>query len=92
MPYSSIAVDLNKVISSWSANQKLPTLDCVSVCFKKNQICAIIGPVGCGKVIIKLKCGHNLNFISGSYTNEIIVYYSHHYLTQYLEKYQQPLG
>ena len=53
MPYSSIAVDLNKVISSWSANQKLPTLDCISVCFKKNQICAIIGPVGCGKVIIK---------------------------------------
>ena len=42
VPYSSIAVDLNKVISSWSANQKLPTLDCVSVCFKKNQICAIV--------------------------------------------------
>ena len=46
-----IAVELNKVTSSWSTSQEHATLDSVSVSFKANQICAVIGPVGCGKVI-----------------------------------------
>ena len=45
------AVELNNVTSSWSASQEHATLDSVSLCFKTNQICAVIGPVGCGKVI-----------------------------------------
>ena len=47
----SIALELNKVTSSWSTSQEHATLDSVSLCFKKSQLCAIIGPVGCGKVI-----------------------------------------
>ena len=49
-----IAIRLNKVTSSWSASQENATLDSVSICFKANQICAIIGPVGCGKVIYEM--------------------------------------
>ena len=49
-----IAVELNKVTSSWSASQENATLDSVSICFKANQICAVIGPVGCGKVIYEI--------------------------------------
>ena len=62
-PSSSIVVELNKVTSSWSANQDCATLDSVSASFKKSQICAIIGPVGCGKVIKCCHCGHNLHVI-----------------------------
>ena len=46
-----MAIELNKVTSRWSASQEHATLNSVSVRFKANQICAVIGPVGCGKVI-----------------------------------------
>ena len=55
--HRSNAVELNNVTSSWSASQEHATMDSVSVCFKTNQICAVIGPVGCGKVM-HLYLGH----------------------------------
>ena len=48
----TIAVELDNLTSSWSPSQEHATLNSVSLCFEKNQLCAIIGPVGCGKVVI----------------------------------------
>ena len=45
-----VAVDMKNVTSSWSYDQEHATLNSVSVCFEKDQLYAIIGPVGCGKV------------------------------------------
>ena len=80
-----IAIELNKVTSSWSACQERATLDSVSACFKVNQICAVIGPVGCGKVIFQMKYLYYIMKIVDSF-------YSHHYCTQFWEKYQPPLA
>ena len=79
------AVELNNVTSSWSASQEHATLDSVSLCFKTNQICAVIGPVGCGKVI-----HFYILFDKEKYKKMDISCCSHHYFTQFWEKYQTP--
>ena len=82
-----IAIELKKVTSSWSASQEHATLDSVSLCFKTNQICAVIGPVGCGKVI-----HFYILFDKEKYKKMDISCCSHHYFTQFWEKYQLPLA
>lgn len=47
-----IEIELNQVFAKWNENEVYDTLSDISFRVKKNQLCALIGPVGSGKVLI----------------------------------------
>lgn len=46
---SSIAIEIKDVTASWEVDEEI-TLNNISLTVKPGQLCAIIGPVGAGKV------------------------------------------
>lgn len=44
------AVEMNNVTATWNNDQQKKTLNGINLKIKQGQLCAIIGPVGAGKV------------------------------------------
>lgn len=44
------AIELNKVCASWERNSNNETLNQIDLKIKTGEVCAVIGPVGGGKV------------------------------------------
>lgn len=50
MSSSDIAVELRDVSASWTGDPNMLALKNISMRLRKGKLCAIIGPVGAGKV------------------------------------------
>jgi ABC-type bacteriocin/lantibiotic exporter with double-glycine peptidase domain len=48
---SKTSVIMTTVSAEWTKLQEADTLKCVSLSIKRGQFCAIVGPVGSGKVL-----------------------------------------
>lgn len=48
------AVEMNNVTATWDTRQQKKTLNGINLKIKQGELCAIIGPVGAGKVQLKL--------------------------------------
>lgn len=50
MSSSDIAVEIRDVSASWTGDPNMLALKNISMRLRKGKLCAIIGPVGAGKV------------------------------------------
>lgn len=50
MPSVDTAIELRDVTASWTGDPNMLALKNVSMRLRKGKLCAIIGPVGAGKV------------------------------------------